>query len=135
VHGASALSDPVGHSSPTPIGDQIAVHYLAQATPAVYYVAEIDVSDPEAYTKEYVPKAEATIKAGGGRYVATGGAGSSGKVTGFDGDPQKNRVVIHVWDNLEKIQAWHNSSEYQEARKIGDKHAKFCSFAVDGLSQ
>ena len=29
----------------------------AQAKPPVYYVAEIDVSNPDAYAKEYAPKA------------------------------------------------------------------------------
>jgi uncharacterized protein (DUF1330 family) len=103
--------------------------------PPVYYVAEQDISNPECYANEFVPLAAATIKAAGGRYVAAGGVGSSGKVTGFDGEPPKSRVVIHVWDSLEQIQAWYNSPEYKNARKIGDKCAKFRSFAVDGVSQ
>jgi uncharacterized protein (DUF1330 family) len=109
----------------------------AQAKPPVYYVAEIEVSNPEAYAKEYVPKAQATIKASGGRYVAIGGAGASGgaKVTPIEGDGPKNRVVIQVWDSLEKVQAWRNSPEYKQARKIGDKYAKFRSFVVDGVAQ
>jgi uncharacterized protein (DUF1330 family) len=107
----------------------------ARSTPPVYYVAEIDASDPEAYAKEYVPKAEAIIKAAGGRYVASGGAGSSGKLVGFEGEPPKIRVVILVWDSLEKIKAWRSSPEYLEARKTGDKYAKFRSFAVDALPQ
>ncbi len=36
---------------------------------------------------------------------------------------------------MEKIEAWYNSTEYKEARKIGDKYAKFRSFAVEGLPQ
>jgi uncharacterized protein (DUF1330 family) len=101
----------------------------------VYYVAEQDISNPEGYANEFVPRAAALIKAAGGRYVAAGGVGSAGKVTGFDGDPPKSRVVIHVWDSLEQIQAWYNSPEYKEARKIGEKYAKFRSFAVDGVPQ
>ena len=107
----------------------------AQATPPVYYVAEIDASDPKAYAKEYVPKAQTLIKAAGGRYVASGGTGSSGKLVGFDGEPPKSRVVIIMWDSMEQIQAWHSSPEYQEGRKTGDQHAKFRSFAVDSLPQ
>ena len=38
----------------------------AQAKPPVYYISVIDVSDPDAYEKEYAPKAQATIKAAGG---------------------------------------------------------------------
>ena len=107
----------------------------AQAKPPVYYVAEIDVSNPDAYAKEYAPKAQAIIKAAGGRFLAIGGTAASGpKVTAFDGDAPK-RAVVQVWDSMEKIEAWQNSAEYKEARKIGDKYAKFRSFAVEGLPQ
>ena len=34
----------------------------AQAKPPVYYVAEIDVTNPDAYAKEYAPKMEAAVK-------------------------------------------------------------------------
>src|ERR1700680_4417837 len=58
----------------------------AQAKPPVYYVAEIDVTNPDAYAKEYAPKAQAIIKAAGGRQLAIGGAGGgAGVVTAFDG--------------------------------------------------
>ena len=50
----------------------------AQAKPPVYYVAEIDVTNPDAYGKEYAPKAQAIIKAAGGRFLAIGG-GSQGR--------------------------------------------------------
>jgi uncharacterized protein (DUF1330 family) len=109
----------------------------AQAKPPVYYVAEIDVTNPDAYAKEYAPKAQAIIKAAGGRQLAIGGiggAGTSGKVTAFDGEAPK-RLVVQVWDSLEKIQAWRNLAEYKELRKTGDRYAKFRSFAVEGLAQ
>jgi hypothetical protein len=35
----------------------------AQAKPPVYLVTEIDVTNPDAYAKEFAPKAQATIKA------------------------------------------------------------------------
>ena len=107
----------------------------AQTKPPVYFVAEIDVSDPENYGKEYAPKAQANIKSHGGRFLAIGGSAATGaKVTSFSGDPPK-RVVIQVWDSMEKIQTWQNDPEYKEIRKIGEKYAKFRGFAVDGLPQ
>jgi uncharacterized protein (DUF1330 family) len=102
----------------------------AQAKPSVYYVSEIDISNPDAYAKEYLPKAQALIKASGGKYLAAGG-----KVTAFEGDPPKSRVTVQQWDSVEKIQAWRNLAEYKEARKIGDKYAKFRGFAVEGVTQ
>ena len=108
----------------------------AQAKPPVYYVAEIDVTNPDAYGKEYAPKAQAIIKAAGGRQLAIGGAGGAGagKVTAFDGEAPK-RVVVQVWDSMEKIQAWRANPEFVALRKIGDQYAKFRSFAVEGLPQ
>ena len=107
----------------------------AQAKAPVYFVAEIDVTNPDAYAKEYAPKAQAIIKAAGGRFLAIGGsAASTGMVTGFDGDPPK-RVVVQVWDSMEKIRAWRANPEYVEIRKVGEKYAKFRSFAVDGLQE
>ena len=47
----------------------------AQAKPPVYLVTEIDVTNPEAYGKEFAPKAQASIKASGGKFVVIGGAG------------------------------------------------------------
>ena len=107
----------------------------AQAKPPVYYVAEIDVTNPDAYAMEYVPKAQAIIKANGGRFLAIGGsAATTGTVTAFDGDAPK-RVVVQVWDGMEKIRAWRANPEYVELRKVGEKYAKFRSFAVDGVKE
>jgi uncharacterized protein (DUF1330 family) len=107
----------------------------AQAKPPVYFVAEIDVTNPDAYAKEYAPKAQAIIKAAGGRFLAIGGsAATTGTVTAFDGDAPK-RVVVQVWDSMEKIRAWRANPEYVELRKVGEKYAKFRSFAVDGLKE
>ena len=107
----------------------------AQAKPPVYFVAEIDVTNPDAYAKEYAPTSQAIIKAAGGRFLAIGGsAATTGTVTAFDGDAPK-RVVVQVWDSMEKIRAWRANPEYVEIRKVGEKYAKFRSFAVDGLQE
>jgi uncharacterized protein (DUF1330 family) len=112
-----------------------AMHGLhAQAKPPIYYVAEIDVTNSEAYAKEYVPKAQAIIKAAGGRFLAIGGAAGGAKITAFDGTAPK-RAVVQVWDSMEKIEAWRNNPEYKEARKIGEKYATFRSFAIEALPQ
>ena len=109
----------------------VAVQVLhAQAKPSVYYIAEIDVTNLDAYTKEYAPKAQALIKASGGRLLAAGQ-----NVTSIEGAPPKPRVAVQVWDSMEKIQAWRNSAEFKEIRKIGEKYAKFRSFTIEGLPQ
>lgn len=108
----------------------VAVETLhAAATPPVYFIAENELTNPEAYAKEYLPLGQPTIKAGGGRYLAAGTA------TPFDGAPPKGRVVILVWDNMDQLKAWFYSKAYQDARKIGDKYAKFRTFAIEGVAQ
>jgi uncharacterized protein (DUF1330 family) len=80
--------------------------------------------------KEFVPKVRAASTAACGRQLA-----ASTKVTLVEGEAPKSRVTITQWDSLEKLQAWRNSPEFKDARKIGDKYAKFRSFVVDGLPQ
>jgi uncharacterized protein (DUF1330 family) len=101
----------------------------AQAKPPVYYIAENDVTNPDAYAKEYIPRVRALSKASGGRYIA------AGKATSFEGEPPKSRVVVLAFDSMQQIEAYRNSAEFKEARKIGDKYAKFRTFAVEGVSQ
>jgi uncharacterized protein (DUF1330 family) len=106
----------------------------AQTNRPVYLVTEIDVIDPGAYGTEYAPKVQASIKAASGRIIALGGAGGAGAkfVTQVEGQPP-NRVVIQVWESLQKMQAWRTSDDYREAREVGNQYAKFRSYAVDGL--
>src|SRR5215469_2830680 len=107
-----------------------AIHSLhAQAKPPVYYVAEIDVKDPEVYGKEYGPKAQTMIKAAGGRFLA-----ADPKPIAFEGE-QKSRGVIQIWDSLEKIKAWQEMPEWQGLHKVGQKYATFKEFAIQGLPQ
>ncbi len=100
------------------------------ANPPVYVVAEIDISDLDAYQKDYVPLAQASIKASGGHLIAAGQ-----NIVALEGSPPGTRVAINQFDSLEAVQAWRNSAPYKEARKIGDKYAKFRAFAVEGLPQ
>jgi uncharacterized protein (DUF1330 family) len=106
------------------------VHGLhAQAKPPVYYISEIEVTNLDAYMNEYVPKTQAVIQAAGGRVVA------AGQPVAIEGDPPASRVVVQVWRSMEELQAWRDSDARKAIRPIGEKYAKFRSFAVEGLSQ
>ena|SRR6516165_6461914 len=107
----------------------------AQAKPPIYYVAEIDVTNPDAYGKEYAPM-QALIKSHGGRQLAIGGTAGAGAkaVTAVDGSAPK-RAVVQVWDNMEKLQAWRNDPQFKELRQIGEKYAKFRAYAIEGVAQ
>ena len=102
----------------------------AQAKPPVYVIGENDVTNVDAYTKEFVPLARASIRNSGGKPVA-----ASQKVVALEGTAPSSRITINVFDSLEKAQAWRNGAEYKEARKIGDKYAKFRAYVVDGIPQ
>jgi uncharacterized protein (DUF1330 family) len=105
----------------------------AQAKPPVYLVTEIDVTNPEPYGSEFAPKAQASIKAAGGRQIAIGGAGGAGAkgITALEGTAPK-RAVIQQWDSMDALMAWYKSAEYQAALKIGEKYATFRRYAIDG---
>jgi len=102
----------------------------AQAKPPVFVVSENSVSDIDAYLKEYVPLAQASIKAAGGHLVA-----ASANAVSFEGAPPAKRIAINQFDSLERAQAWRNSAQYKDARKVGDKYATFRAFAVEGVAQ
>lgn len=101
----------------------------AQAKPPVYYIAEIDTANLDAYMKDYAPLAQASIKAAGGKIIAGGTA------KGVEGDPPKARTVIQVWESEEQIQKWRSSPEYKKSREIGDKIAKFRALMINGTAQ
>jgi uncharacterized protein (DUF1330 family) len=97
-----------------------------------YLIGQIDVSDPDGYAKEYLPKAREIIKAHGGRLVAAGGSAASGpQVVAVDGEPPK-RVVIYMYPSMEALKAWRTDPAYVQVRHIGEKFARYHTFAVEG---
>ena len=117
----------------TAIGAAAVTGLHAQAKPPVYLVTEIDVTNPEAYGTEFAPKAQATIKADGGRFVVIGGTAGVGAkpITEMAGTPPK-RLTIQAWDSMDALNAWYKGADYQAALKIGEKYATFRRFAIEG---
>lgn len=101
----------------------------AQAKPPIYYIAEIDVTNLDGWTKEYSPKAQALIKESGGRVLAAGQ-----NVTSLEGDPPKTRVVVQVWDSMDQIKAWRSSAKFKELQPLREKFGKARAFTVEGLA-
>ena len=107
-----------------------AIHGLhAQAKPPAYTVVEIDVTNPDAFTKEYAPIAGKALSDAGAKYLARGG-----KTVVIEGEPPKSRVIVQAWESIDKAQAAFTSDAFKEHRKIGDKYAKFRVFAVEGVA-
>ena len=102
----------------------------AQAKPSAYVIAEIDVTNVEPYDKEYVPPAAKAVTDGGGKYIVRGG-----RTVALYGEPPKPRILIMVFDSVDKAKAAFNSPAYREAKRVGDKYAKFRVYAVEGLAR
>ena len=101
----------------------------AQAKPPAYVIAEIEVTNQDAYAKEYLPPSSKALVNGGAKYLARGS-----KTVSFKGEPPK-RIVLLAFENLDRAQAAYTSPAFIEAASIGEKYAKFRIFAVEGLPQ
>jgi uncharacterized protein (DUF1330 family) len=101
----------------------------AQATPPGYAIVEVNVTDKEGYTKEFIPLIAKEIQASGGKYIVRGG----NPVT-LQGTPPASRVVLLQFDSVEKAQAFWNSPGRKAAQSIGDKYATTRAFAVEGAT-
>jgi len=89
-------------------------------------VLEIDVKDSASYAK-YVERAPATIEKYGGRYLVRGG-----RVTSMEGGWNPERVVILEFQNLEQLERWNQSAEYQELALLRVSSTESRAFAVEG---
>lgn len=99
------------------------------ASPPTYYVAEFDVTDPEGM-KPYSAKVESTFEPYGGHFIVRGG-----KTISLEGVAPKRRRVVIEFASIEKAQAWYNSVEYTELRKIRQRSAKTDVYLIEGVSK
>jgi uncharacterized protein (DUF1330 family) len=104
----------------------------SQTKAPAFLIGQIDISDPDGYAREYLPKAREIIKSHGGRLIASGGAAANGTpVVAVDGEAPK-RVIIYMYPDMASLQAWRNDPAYVEIRRVGEKYAKYHTFAVEG---
>jgi len=92
-----------------------------------YVIAEVDVTDPEAY-KLYAGKAPGVTQPAGGRYLAR-----AGHVETLEGEPPKGRIVVIEFDSLEKARAFYYGKAYQEIIPLRQAASKGRLFLVDGV--
>ncbi|MBR0673355.1 DUF1330 domain-containing protein [Neoroseomonas soli] len=102
----------------------------AQPHPPAYVISEIEVTDADAYLRDYVPLANRALAESGQRRLVSGG-----RTVALAGAPPASRIVVSVFDSLEKAQAAYTSPAYLEARRIGDRYGRLRIFAVEGLPQ
>lgn len=73
---------------------------------SAYLIADIAISDPQAY-EEYKRAASASIAQYGGRYLVRGG---THKV--LEGQWQPTRLVVLEFPDMATLDAWYQSNEY-----------------------
>lgn len=74
-----------------------------------YWIAHVDVTDPEQY-QQYTQRAPAAFVAFGGRFLARGG-----KSEAMEGRVTPQRSVVIEFDSYEQALACYRSDLYQEA--------------------
>ena len=100
----------------------------AQTKPPVFSISIVDVTDVDAYAKNYAPAAVASIKAAGGKFI-----GASAKPVVLFGEAPKGRVTMSQWDSVEKATAWRDQADVKKLREEAAPYAKFVSsWVIDG---
>jgi uncharacterized protein (DUF1330 family) len=100
------------------------------AKPPVYFVADIDeVTNPEGWksnSERSTGTAAELIKGFGGRYLTR-----TGQITALDGTAPK-RLIIIMFDSVEKAQAFYNSPAQNNVNEIRMKNTNSRAFLVEG---
>lgn len=86
-----------------------------------YMIAQIDVTNPQQYG-EYAKRSPDIIAKYGGRFIAR-----AGRTVTLEGPAARSRVVIVEYPSFERAQAFFNSPEYQQIKKLreGAANAQF----------
>ncbi|MFC5586641.1 DUF1330 domain-containing protein [Nitratireductor kimnyeongensis] len=93
--------------------------------PKGYWIAHVDVRDPERY-KDYVATAKPAFEKFGARFLARGGAWE-----GLEGTGRGRNVVIE-FPSLQAARDCYNSPEYQAAKAIRTAVADADMVLVEG---
>jgi uncharacterized protein (DUF1330 family) len=92
-----------------------------------YFIAEVEVIDPEEF-KEYASRAADTAARYGGRYIVRGRRTDS-----LEGEPPK-RIAISTWKSMVDDKRYYESPEYAEIIGIRHRACKSRVFIVEGLA-
>lgn len=92
-----------------------------------YVLARIDVHDPEAFTREYLPAGSPTVEQYGGRYLAAGAPEV------LEGDVPPGQVALLEFESAEQAQRWWNSSAYRAAVPLRQRSATSSWELLEGV--
>ncbi len=92
-----------------------------------YVVAQINVTDPDAYP-QYVKLVQPTIDAFGGEFLVRGGKSES-----FEGKPPGDRTVVIRFPSYQAAQDWYHSDIYAEAKALRQAASTSVQTIVEGV--
>lgn len=94
--------------------------------PKAYVIVDMDVHEPDRYA-EYRALSGPAVEAGGGRYLARGGATEV-----LEGDRVPNRTVLIEFPDVASAKAWYDSPAYVAARKAREGACTGSFIVVEG---
>lgn len=94
-----------------------------------YWIARVDVTDPEVYAG-YMALAPKAFAAHGGRFLSRGG-----NAVALEGPPPRQRNVVIAFDSMAAALACHASPEYAAAREARAGAAEVEILIVEGLEE
>jgi len=101
----------------------------ATVAPKGYVIAEITVTDPEAY-KQYAAAVPAIAAKFSGKYLVR-----AGQTVAVEGDPPGGRIVVIEFDSLAAARSFEDSAEYQAIAPLRQKAARSRVFLVEGIAR
>lgn len=93
--------------------------------PKAYWIARVDVHDPEGY-KAYVAANAEPFRKYGAKFLARGG-----RIERMEGQARGRNVIIE-FESMEQALACYNSPEYQAALKLRQPHSEADLILVEG---
>ena len=93
---------------------------------AGYIIAEVQITDPEAYER-YKATVPATIAAYGGKFLARGG-----RTETLEGEWEPNRIIVLEFESAEQAKAWWSSQEYAAPKQLRQSASSTKMVLVEG---
>jgi uncharacterized protein (DUF1330 family) len=94
--------------------------------PAGYLIAEVEISDPDAYAA-YREKALAAVAAHGGEFLVRGGRSRC-----LEGENPLPTLFIVKFASFEQALAWYHSQEYTRVKALREGAARANLVVVEG---
>ena len=93
-----------------------------------YVLADIDVTDPDAY-EDYKRLSTEAAERYGARFLMRGGAAQR-----LEGDREPHRLVLLEFEDEAAARRWYDSPEYTKARAVRQRAADSSLLLVSGVS-